>query len=103
MVKTAVQILICGVLVGQACAQDALGPTYPIREPDLLEDIQARLKSLESSGRLKALQQEALKRSQSSIERPDPVKGIVRTVTPGTHYVDPSCVCRAISPHPAAS
>jgi conjugal transfer pilus assembly protein TraW len=90
MVKTAVQILICGVLVGQACAQDALGPTYPIREPDLLEDIQARLKSLESSGRLKVLQQEALKRSQSSIERPDPVKSVVRTVTPGTHYVDPS-------------
>lgn len=90
MVKAAVLILTCSALACPVGAQDALGPTYPIREPDLLEEMQGRLKEMERSGRLKALQQEAVERSRAGIERPDPVDGVVRTVAPGTHYVDPS-------------
>lgn len=83
-------MLALGGITGVACAQEALGPTYPIREPDMLDEIQAKLRSMEKSGRLGQLQKEAIERSKQSIERPDAVKGIVKTRAARTFYFDPS-------------
>lgn len=83
-------LLAWGGLTGVTCAQEVLGPTYPIREPDMLEEIQTKLKSMEKNGRLGQLQKEAIERSKQSIERPDAVKGVVKTREARTFYFDPS-------------
>ncbi len=74
----------------QVMAEEPLGKTYPITEPDMLEDIQNKLKNMEKSGKLKLLQQEAVNRSKHSIEHPKSVKGLSRTKVARTYYFDPS-------------
>ncbi len=90
MIKKALAMILCGLIMYPAWAQEILGPSYPITEPDMLEAIQDKLKSMEKNGRLGQLQKEAIERSKQSIERPDPVKGIVKTRQPRTFYFDPS-------------
>jgi len=82
--------MLCGLVVCPAWAEETLGPTYPIAEPDMLEAIQGKLKSMEKSGRMGQLQKEAISRSKQSIERPNAVKGVVKTRHARTFYFDPS-------------
>jgi len=93
---TAVMVVLGFVLaffnVNNAHAAETVGPTYSITEPDMLEEMQAKLKDMEKSGRLKELQAEAIKRSEGHIEAPNPVKGLTRTITAKTYYFDPSYV-----------
>jgi len=67
-----------------------IGPTYPIAEPDLLEEIQAILRQKEASGELARLQSEAQQRATRSIEAPKPIAGLSRATRARSHYVDPS-------------
>lgn len=83
-------LLLCGLLVFPARAGDRLGPSYPIGEPDMLEEIQGKLKALEKSGRMAELQQDAIARSKNSIERPKAVGGVTTTRKERTFYFDPS-------------
>ncbi|MEQ1601328.1 MAG: type-F conjugative transfer system protein TraW [Methylophilaceae bacterium] len=71
-------------------AADNLGKTYPITEPDMLEEIQGKLKAMDKSGQLKQLQQEAINRSKNSIEHPRAVSGLTRTKMARTFYFDPT-------------
>ena len=82
-------VLACPTL---ANARDLgrVGPTYPIAEPDLLEEIQTVLKRKQASGELDRLQQQAQRRVMRSIESPAPVAGVLRTTAGRTHYFDPS-------------
>jgi conjugal transfer pilus assembly protein TraW len=74
-----------------AFAQDAaLGPTYPVAEPDMIQEIQNKLKAMKASGRLSQLQKEAVARSERHIETPVPVAGLRTTDHPRTFYFDPS-------------
>jgi conjugal transfer pilus assembly protein TraW len=90
MKKRVFIVLLCGLLTYPAWAEEPLGPTYPIAEPDMLEAIQGKLKSMEKNGRLAQLQKEAIERSKQSMERPDAVKGVVKTHQTRTFYFDPS-------------
>lgn len=67
-----------------------VGPTYPIAETDMLKLIESRLREKEKSGDLKKLQQEAVKRSLSSVENPKPVSGLSKSTKTRTFYHDPS-------------
>ena len=67
-----------------------VGPTYPIAEPDLLEDIQLQLQRKQASGELAQLEQQAQQRAVRAIESPRPVPGVTRTTQARTHYFDPS-------------
>lgn len=69
---------------------ERLGPTYPITEPDMLEEIHKKLKSMERSGKLNELQRRAVERSKHSIESPSPVENLQRTTRPRTFYFDPT-------------
>jgi conjugal transfer pilus assembly protein TraW len=71
-------------------AQAALGPTWPVAEPDMLQEIQKKLKSLKESGQMDALQKAAIARSERSIESPVPVSGLHTTTLARTYYFDPS-------------
>ena len=70
--------------------RENLGPTYEIAEPDMLEQIQKKLKSMEASGRMAQKIEEAKARSIRSIENPIPVRGLGKSMSNRTYYFDPS-------------
>ena len=52
-----------------------VGPTYDIVEPDMLNEILARLKEKQDSGEILRLQKAAAKRAQDMFLHPKPVEG----------------------------
>jgi conjugal transfer pilus assembly protein TraW len=68
----------------------AIGPLYPVAEPDMLRMIEAKLREKERSGELSRLQREAAARAEASIREPRPVEGITRATESRTTYLDPS-------------
>lgn len=69
-----------------------IGPVYPIAEPDLLEEILARLRAASEDGTLARLQRQALAGVRQSVEHPAPVTGVARTTQARHFYFDPSIV-----------
>ena len=61
-----------------ACAKDlgVRGATWPVAEPDLLAQIEARLIEMERSGALARLEGEARANARRKLEEPDPLPGI---------------------------
>ena len=66
------------------------GETWPVAEPDLLAQIEARLAEMDRSGELARLQGEARARARASLEEPQPVPGIAPARTERTRLFDPS-------------
>ena len=52
------------------------GATWPVAEPDLLEEIETRLRDMQHSGELARIEAQARSRARSRLEEPDPVPGI---------------------------
>lgn len=75
-----------------AHAQDlgTQGPSYPVKEPDLLEAIESRLKQKQSTGEIQRLQREAANRARALAESPPPVKSVKTTQKGRTYDFDPS-------------
>lgn len=80
------------MLAMTVAADQDIGPTYPILEKDMVEEIERSLKHKERTGELSKLQKEAIDRARSSIERPKVVNQIPKTVRPRTRHYDPSFV-----------
>ena len=66
------------------------GATWPIAEPDLLEEIEARLLEMERSGELARLEQEARADARRKLEEPDPAPGIAPAKEERTRLFDPA-------------
>ena len=75
-----------------AFAEDlgTIGPTYPIAEPNLLDDLQRRLRAKQASGELDTLIAQARDRGEARVREPPAVVGLVTTRTPRTFYFDPT-------------
>jgi conjugal transfer pilus assembly protein TraW len=67
-----------------------IGPTYDIREPHLLAEIERRLLEKERSGELARLMDEARTRGINAVRSPAPVDGVGVTSKARTFYIDPS-------------
>ena len=63
-----VGVAMIGLVMGVAVAQEALGPVYPIPEPDLLSILKRHAR--EEAGELKVRTQQAQKALQRYAERP---------------------------------
>ncbi|KAK0039469.1 type-F conjugative transfer system protein TraW [Biomphalaria pfeifferi] len=70
----------------------AIGPTHPIQERNLLDQIMAKLREKEASGELKKAEQLARDRATESITSPKPVPNLRRVEAARTYYYDPSFV-----------
>ena len=68
------------------------GATWPVAEPDLLAQIEARLLGMQRSGELARLQEEARARARRQLEEPDPVPGVAPAKSERTRLFDPSIV-----------
>lgn len=77
---------------GAAINLGQIGPTYPIHEPSLLDQIHQRLREKEQTGELARLEQEARIRGVESVRNPRPIEGIRPTETARTFYYDPTFV-----------
>lgn len=69
---------------------EAVGPTYNIVEPDMLEAIEKRLKGMEKSGELAKKIEEAKARSIRSAQYPKPVGGLGESKANRTYYFNPA-------------
>jgi conjugal transfer pilus assembly protein TraW len=79
-------------LSSQAHTKDfgTFGHTYPIDEPDLLQDIQTKLMNMEESGMIKHHQNEIVEKTKSSLANPPAVKGIAKATQYREYSIDPS-------------
>ena len=66
------------------------GATWPVAEPDLLAEIEARLGGMERSGELARLEREARANARARLEEPDPVPGIAPATEERSRLLDPS-------------
>ena len=68
------------------------GATWPVAEPDLLAEIEARLGDMRRSGELDRLRDAARTRARRSLEEPAPVPGVTPARERRSRLVDPSIV-----------
>ena len=90
-------ILLAAVLAAlpaAAIAKDlgVRGATWPVAEPDLLVEIEARLADLRRSGELERLQDAARTRARQSLEEPAPVPGVAPARERRSRLLDPAIV-----------
>jgi conjugal transfer pilus assembly protein TraW len=76
--------------VAQARDLGAIGPVHAITEPDMLKEIEAKLRAKQASGELAGIEAEAQRRIQARIETPPPVSGLRRAQVPRSFRFDPS-------------
>ncbi len=85
-------LAIAGLIEPGASAKDlgVRGATWPVAEPDLLEEIEARLAGMQRSGELARLEEEARERARRKLEEPDLVPGIAPARDHRSRLFDPS-------------
>ena len=88
----AAALLLAGAPPGPASAKDlgVRGATWPVDEPDLLAQIEARLVEMERSGALARFEDGARERARRRLEEPDPVPGIAPAREERSRLFDPS-------------
>ena len=85
-------LLLAAALPGAVSAKGlgVRGATWPVAEPDLLEQIEARLREMERSGELARLEQEARASASRKLEEPDPAPGIAPATRERSRLWDPA-------------
>ena len=85
-------LLLAAALPGAASAKDlgVRGATWSVAEPDLLEQIEARLVEKERSGELARLEEEARESARRKLEEPNPVPGIAPAREERSRLWDPT-------------
>ena len=68
------------------------GATWPVAEPDLLAQIEARLLEMGRSGALARFEAEARERARQRLEGPEPVPGIAPATERRSRLLDPAIV-----------
>lgn len=87
--------IACAIATATLCAPSraidlgVIGPTYPIAEPHLLQEIERRLREKERSGELQRLIDEARARGVQSVRDPAAIE-LRPTTAARTFYYDPS-------------
>ncbi len=71
------------------------GTHFPIIEPDLLEQIQSRLQTMDKNGDIDRLNQKLKARTIARVNRPKPVAGLIRAEKSTTRLFDPTITLQA--------
>jgi conjugal transfer pilus assembly protein TraW len=92
MRKSLSTFLLVSLVTHGASAATRIGPTYPIVEPDLLEEIQTKATAMQKSGEIDRIQNESKKRAENFVKNPPPVEGVTKTGQKRVFYFDPTVV-----------
>ncbi len=84
--------LALGATPASAADLGVRGATWPVAEPDLLVEIEARLAAMERSGELARIEREARSRARLQLEEPAPVPGIAPARERRSRPFDPAIV-----------
>ena len=68
------------------------GATWPVTEPDLLEQIEARLSAMQRSGDMARIERDARTAARARLEEPEPVAGIAPAREARSRMFDPAIV-----------
>jgi len=71
-------------------ATETIGPVHPIDEPSMLEEIHAKLRSMEATGEMERFKEEFISNTMNSIEEPTAVSGLTTTRLARSYLVDPT-------------
>jgi conjugal transfer pilus assembly protein TraW len=71
---------------------DAQGPVYSIKEPDMLEEVMAKVDAKKKSGEYDRMMKEAQDRAKAAVYSPKPVDGVTRAEHNHVFYYDPTIV-----------
>lgn len=87
-------LLACTAACGLAAASDygSIGPTYPVREPDMLEWIEKKVADKVASGEALRHQREQAEKIQRKLENPSPLQSVSKAVRNRTLYYDPTFI-----------
>lgn len=66
------------------------GHTFVIQEPDLLQEMERKLKQLQADGKLADINKTFLKSAENTLTHPKPVTGITKAMEPREFFYDPS-------------
>ena len=88
----AVITTVLSVLPAGAADLGVRGATWPVAEPDLLEQIETRLAAMQRSGEMARIEREARSRAQWRLEQPEPVPGIAPAREARSRLFDPAIV-----------
>ena len=90
-------LLVTVLLSSPSLARDygQQGTHFPIIEPDLLEQIQSRLQTMDKNGDIDRLNQKLKARTIARVNRPKPVAGLVRATKAATRLFDPTITLQA--------
>lgn len=95
-----VAFLLLAAMPAPAKELGSIGPTYPIAERNLLEEITSNLRRMEASGELKKRQELATAKAKDTVYNPKPLPGLSKTSQARTFYYDPTLVLnRNITDH----
>lgn len=87
-------VIVIGLIFAstQISAEDlgVVGQTYEIKEPDAVEQIQAKLMAMQQSGELDKLKKEAINRSLNSLKNPKPNDSLKTALESSTYLYDPT-------------
>ena len=87
-------VIVCALTLAQrpGAAKDlgVRGAVWPVAEPDLLAEIEARLGAMEAAGELARIRGEAIERARGRVEAPARVEGIGPARVRRTRLLDPS-------------
>ncbi len=88
----AAALLLATALPSAASARDlgVRGASWPVAEPDLLAQIEARLLEMERAGALARLESEARANARRKLEEPDPLPGIAPATRERSRLWDPA-------------
>ena len=94
MLKLLFSVGVSAVLSGPLHAADlgVLGPTYPIAERNLLDEIMANLREKERTGEIMRWQEKKKTAANEAVVNPKPVPGLSRAASARTYYYDPTLV-----------
>lgn len=97
MNRLSLPFLIAALLSSPVLARDygQQGTHFPIIEPDLLEQIQSRLQTMDKNGDIDRLNQKLKARTIARVSRPKPVAGLVKANETTTRLFDPTITLKA--------
>jgi conjugal transfer pilus assembly protein TraW len=79
---------------GQAGDLGAIGPTFSIAEPDMLEWIEKRVADKVKSGEFKKMQDEQVAKIKHKLENPEPLTTVTKAVTNRSMFFDPTMLVK---------
>ncbi|MBY0293013.1 MAG: type-F conjugative transfer system protein TraW [Alphaproteobacteria bacterium] len=87
-------LLLTAALQSHVLAKDfgVQGHVFEIQEPDLLKQMEHRLKRLEQEGKLAELNERMVQRTKTVLVHPQPVAGITKATQARTFTYDPSII-----------